>query len=235
MTPNQNAKVAGFLYLLLIPLGVFGILHIPNHILVEGDLTATISSILANEFAYKMCVLSALFVQLIQVLLALALYKVLVHVSKSWAVVMVVSVLCAVPIAMLNEINLLAILQIIKNPEISNEWVSVFLSAHKYGVVVAQFFWGIWLLPMGVLVVKSGYIPKFIGYLLMIGFVGYFSDSVMLILNLDYAITISEYTFLGEVLLPLWLVFKGIEPVKKKAKTKVSAFLKDSESYTFFI
>lgn len=126
----------------MIPLGVFGILYIPSNIIVEGDLAATANAILYNELTYRLSILSALSVQVVQVFVVLALYKVLAPVSKSWAVIMVALILVAVPIAMLNEVNLLAIIHVIKTPELSNTLISVFLEIHQYGVIIAQYFGG---------------------------------------------------------------------------------------------
>ena len=51
--------------------------------------------------------------------------------------------------------------------------VMFFLDLHEYGVFIASIFCGLWLLPLGYLVFKSGYIPRILGVLLMIGCFGY--------------------------------------------------------------
>ena len=77
--------------------------------------------------------------------------------------------------------------------------------------MIAHIFWGLWLLPMGYLIFKSGYIPRILGVLLIIGGFGYLIDFVTFLLFPDFEVTIAEFTFIGELLLPLWLLFKGVD------------------------
>ena len=120
---------------------------------------------------------------------------------------MVISILVAVPIAMLNELNHFAVLETLGNAE----QVSLFLELHEYGVFIAQIFWGIWLFPMGYLVYKSGFIPKIIGVLLMIACFGYLIDSFVVFLDIDLGVVLSDITFAGEPALVLWLLIKGVK------------------------
>ncbi len=211
MNPNQTARTAGILYLLLIPLGIFGILYIPSTLIVPGDLQATADKIMANEFTFRLSIISALLVQLINIFLVLFLYKLLKPVNKNHAVLMLIFILIAVPIAFINEANYCAVLLVLNSGDPSLDLMSLFLELHQQGISIVQIFWGLWLFPMGYLVFKSGFLPKFIGILLMIGCFGYMIDSVTFLLypNLDF--TVSEFTFIGEVLLPLWLVIKGVK------------------------
>lgn len=85
-----------------------------------------------------------------------------------------------------------------------------FLELHEKGVLIAGIFWGLWLFPMGYLVFKSGFLPRILGILLMIGCFGYLVDSFAAFLFPDAGITIAQFTFIGEVTLPLWLVTRGV-------------------------
>ena len=131
---------------------------------------------------------------------------------------MVMFIALAIPIAMLNELTQLAVLRLFNGAddltvfttEQLHALVSFFLELHQSGVVIAQIFWGLWLFPMGYLVFKSGYIPKIIGFMLMIGCFGYVVDSLTLILYPDFGLTFAEYLFIGEVALPLWLLTMGV-------------------------
>jgi hypothetical protein len=79
--------------------------------------------------------------------------------------------------------------------------MGLFLELHEYGILIAQIFWGLWLFPLGYLICKSGYIPKVLGFLLIIGGAGYVIDAVMVFLFPGIDIAISMFTFWGEVLL----------------------------------
>jgi hypothetical protein len=79
----------------------------------------------------------------------------------------------------------------------------------RSGVLVAQVFWGLWLLALGSLVFRSGFLPKLLGISALIGAAGYLIDSGAHLLASGVA-TISQFTFIGELLLPLWLLIKGV-------------------------
>lgn len=86
----------------------------------------------------------------------------------------------------------------------------LFLGLRQSGILLTQVFWGLWLLPLGLLVFRSGFLPKLLGILLVIGCAGYVIDSGTHLLFPDFAATISQFTFIGELLLPLWLLIKGV-------------------------
>lgn len=208
---NRRAKLAGILYLSLVPLGILGIIYVPSSIIVPEDIASTISNITENETVFRWSIISALLVQFINIILAVLLYKIFKPIHTTMAALMVIFSLLAVPIAFLNEINNLVVLHLLDQSNVSQDLISVFLNLHQQGIIIAQVFWGLWLFPLGYLVYRSGYLPKFIGTLLIIGSVGYVVDSFTLILLPQFNITFSEFTFLGEVIFPLWLLIKGIK------------------------
>ena len=218
INPNKTARVAGCLYLMLFPLGIFGIIYIPSSLIVLGDAATTASNIMANELLYRLSIVTALTLQIVYIFLALALYKLLNPVDKNNAVLMVILVLVAAPIAMLNELNHVAVLLVLSGSDLLTTFsldqvqasVPLFLNLHEHGVFIAQIFWGLWLFPMGYLIFKSNFLPKALGILMIIGGFGYLVDSFVYFIFPDFNVTFSEFTFLGELLLPLWLMFKGV-------------------------
>ncbi|MCP4500587.1 MAG: DUF4386 domain-containing protein [Deltaproteobacteria bacterium] len=214
---QKTARTAGFLYMLLIPLGIFGMIYIPATLYVQGDVAATARSILANEGLFRLSIASSLLTQVVQIFVVAYLYKVLKSAGRNAALLMVVFILLGVPIAMFNEVSRLAILMVLKGifstsytVEQSHALVGLFLDVHKAGVFIAQTFWGLWLLPMGVLVFKSKFLPKFIGVLLVIAGVGYLVDTFMYLIAPELDITFSDFAFAGEVLITFWLLIRGV-------------------------
>ena len=216
--PNKTARVAGYLYLMLFPLGIFGIIYVPSSLIVLGDAATTASNIMANELLYRLSIVTALTLQIVYIFLALALYKLLNPVDKNNAVLMFILVLVAAPIAMLNELNHVAVLLVLSGSDFLTTFsldqvqasVPLFLNLHEHGVFIAQIFWGLWLFPMGYLIFKSNFLPLALGILMIIGGFGYLVDSFVYFIFPDFNVTFSEFTFLGELLLPLWLMFKGV-------------------------
>ena len=120
---------------------------------------------------------------------------------------MVVLALVSVPIAMLNELNNVAALLLLKNPD----QMMLFLNLHAQGVVIASIFWGLWLFPLGSLIYKSGYFPKIISMAVIIGGLGYTLDSFFKLFASSSSIILSLFEFMtfGEVVFLLWLVVRG--------------------------
>ena len=217
-SPLIYARIAGALYLLMIPLGIMGILYVPSTLIVPGDAATTASNIMASESLFRLSIVCALIIPINQIFLVLVLHKLLKPVSKIHALLMVIFVLVGAPIAMLNEFNQFAALLLLSGADYLTVFgadqllaqMMLFLDLHGSGILIAGLFWGLWLFPMGYLVFKSGFLPRIIGILLMIGCFGYLIDSITIILIPSFN-SIAQYASIGEVLLPLWLVIKGVD------------------------
>ncbi len=224
-SPNIYARVAGFLYLLMVPLGFFG-MYGHSHLIVPGDAVTTANNIMASESLFRLSIISALIVQVVNVLLVLVLYKLLKPVSKNLALLMVIFFLVSVPITMLNELNQFAGLLLLSGADYLAVFeadqlqaqMMLFFNLHEHGIHIAGLFWGLWLFPMGYLVFKSGFLPGILGVLLIIGCLGYLIDSIRFFFFPGFE-PIVLYTFWGELLFPLWLLVKGVnvEQWKKRA------------------
>ncbi|MGB7876995.1 MAG: DUF4386 domain-containing protein, partial [Anaerolineales bacterium] len=70
------------------------------------------------------------------------------------------------------------------------------------------------------LVFKSGYIPKILGILVIVAGLGYLIDNIGKLLSPNYNVTIAMFTFIGEVLLIFWLLWRGIKGFDKKLAQK---------------
>src|SRR5215211_6818098 len=191
---------------------------LPSVLIVPGDAATTANNVLASESLFRLGVVSALITQTVQILLVLALYKLLKPVNRNLALLMVIFILLGVPIAMLNELNHFVVLLLsgadyltVFTADQLQALVPLLLDLHEHGTMIAHIFWGLWLLPMGYLIFKSGYIPRILGVLLIIGGFGYLIDFVTFLLFPDFDVTIAEFTFIGELLLPLWLLIKGVD------------------------
>jgi Domain of unknown function (DUF4386) len=196
-SPLLRARVAGVLYLSLIPLGLLGTL---------------------SSGPSRLGIVSALLVQIVNIFVVLVLYQLLKPVNKNMARLMVIFLLVGVPIAMLNELNQFAVLLLSRGadylrvftPGQLHALVLLFGNLHTYGINIAGLFWGLWLFPMGYLVFKSGFLPRILGILLMIGCVGYLIQSFAAFLLPNLEVNFALFTFWGEVLFPLWLLIKGV-------------------------
>jgi hypothetical protein len=202
----------------MMPFSFFGIMYVPSVLVVGGDAAATARNIMTSEWLFRSGTVSHLVGQIIFVFLVLALAQLLKPVNKGQAVLMVALALIAVPIAFVNEVNHLAVLRLLSGadylkpltPDQLQAQAMLFLDLRRSGLLIAQVLWGLWLLPLGYLVFKSGFLPRLLGILLIIACGGYLVDAVVQILFPSIEATISQFTFVGELLLPLWLLFRGV-------------------------
>lgn len=215
---GRTATLAGSLGLAIFPLSAFGILYVPSALVVRGDAAATARNIMSSEWLFRGAIISHLVCEIVLACLALLLYQLLKPVNKRYAVLMVVLVLLGIPIAVVNEVNHFAVLRLLSGadylepltPIQLHAQVMLFLDLYDSGIIVAQVFWALWLLPQGYLIFRSGFLPGWLGILLIIGGGGYLVDVVLMVLFPNVNVRIGVFTFIGELLLPLWLLFKGV-------------------------
>ena len=215
---NKTARIAGFLYLLFVPLAFFGFPYGPTHLFVPGDAATTANNIMAAASQFRLSIVINLLGALLNVFVVLALYRLLKAVNKNMAALMVVFILLSAPIGMLNELNHVAVLLLLSGADFLTPFTASQLQAlvlffhdlHQYGLNIDKVFWGLWLFPMGYLVFKSGFLPKILGILLIVGGVGWLTEFLTALLLLNGGVKIVMFTSWGEVLFPLWLLVKGV-------------------------
>ncbi len=217
---KKTAHIAGGLYLLLAITGAYSLMVVPSQIMVQGDAAATARNILANEFLFRTGIVSNLVSQSLFVFLVMVLYRLFKEVNEHQARLMVALVLVSVPIMFLVEAFKITALMVLKGdivstlaPEQMQDWAMMFMGARGNGIAVASIFWGLWLIPFGQLVYRSGFIPRFLGILLIAGGVGYVIEICASLLFPNYAAIVSQWTPLlystAEVLTILWLLIMG--------------------------
>ncbi|SEL48436.1 protein of unknown function [Aquimarina amphilecti] len=223
---KKDARVSGLLYILMIICGMFSLVYIPSKLYALDNALETHNNITTNELLFKIGILSDLCMITIFIFLSLSLYKLLKQVNNKAAIIMVVLVLVSVAFSYINLIPKLDIISLINNKvginttDIQAEKLLILLRSHYNGFSIVQIFWGLWLLPFGYLVLKSGFIPKIFGILLIVGCFGYLTDFLGYFLYPDsYGKTIiptiaSLPHALGEIGIGLWLLIIG---VKKKS------------------
>ena len=218
MNPKKTARIAGLMFLIVFVLGVFGELFVRQRLIVPGDAATTVNNIMASESLFRLSIVSDLIRQTVLVLLPLVLYKLLKSVNKNIAALMVILALVGVTIGFINKLNQIAALLLLSGVDYLTAFeadqlhaqVMFFLDLHDYGVYIPQFL-SLWLIPLGYLVFKSGFLPRILGILLIIAGSGYLIDSVTFFLFPNFDVTISLFTFIGEVVFMLWLLIKGVD------------------------
>jgi len=225
MSPLQKqARVAGLLYTLVALTAPIGLIYVPDKLFVPGNATATADHIRAAEGLLRLGMASELFHQTIEVFLVLVLYALFKPVHQPLARQMAVLGFLPIPIVFLNVINESAALMLAGG---GSSWLAVFDKAqldalamlfvrlHRQGLYMAGVFWGLWLFPFGLLILRSGFIPRILGILLMVAGTGYLLEttaSVLLPAHADTLFDIAGLMELGEPPIILWLLIWGARP-----------------------
>lgn len=184
---KKQARVAGLIYLLTSIPGAFCLIYIPSRFMVSGDAAATANKIAASESLFRFGILSELAGFIGFIFVARALYRLFAGVNKANASLMVTLIVVSIPISLLNVLNETAALKLIHGGAFLsvfdksqlNALAMLFLRLHFDGLMVAQIFWGLWLIPFGILVYKSGFLPRILGILLIIACFGYLANSLI--------------------------------------------------------
>jgi Domain of unknown function (DUF4386) len=218
---KKTARTAGLLYFIMAVSGGYGIMYVPSQLIVTGDLTTTTNNILNNDFLFRTGIFSNLVCQTVFVFLVLTLYRLFKHVNRSLTRTMFALVMVAVPIAFFIIFNQLYALLLLKEgfmktfePAQLQSLTMAFLKMYDYGNSVIGIFWGLWLIPFGQLAYMSGFIPKILGILLIIGGVSYVIDAFTFILypglNSLTNVLVGITSSIAELLMVLWLMIKGV-------------------------
>ena len=213
-SPKRLARIAGFLYLTVAIFGGFAHLFVRAAVYVPGDAAATTGNVLANTGLVRFGVFADLLQATVFLLLAMTLYILLNHVSTHAAQAMVVFVAIATAIITLNMVFQFAALLVATDgtyvaalgAEGSNALVLLLLDIQHYGYLIAQIFFGLWLLPLGYLSYKSGMFPRALAVLLVIGGMGYLLDTVGSFLVPNFGEIPSALVVIPAGIAELWMV-----------------------------
>ncbi|MDA4114375.1 MAG: DUF4386 domain-containing protein [Thaumarchaeota archaeon] len=218
---RRAARVAGVWYLLLAIAGIFAYKYVPS-LIASGNATATASNFMAYGTVVRIGIVAELTEAVLSIFLVRALYRLLSGVNRSHASLMVTLVLVAVPIdfvVVLNEIAALMLygnssfLSVFGRPQL-DAFALMFLDLHAQGLYVVSIFWGLWLFPFGVLVFRSGFIPRVLGVLLVINGFAYLAIGLVSLVLPPYANGVSQALLLpealGELSIMLWLLIRGV-------------------------
>lgn len=213
---NKKARLAGALYLSMAPFAGFSLwMNFSNF--VHDDAEATVTNIQAAGQLFALGITSWLICQTLFILLVFTLYHLLKYVSKTSAQLMVIFAFIGISVSFSNEIIQFAILRLVRGgsyleqlgPDSINALVVLFSHLHNHGVQLAHIFWGLWLFPLAYLIYHAAFLPKILAILILISGLGYLVDFAITTFFMDSGVTVTQFTFIGEILLPLWLLWKG--------------------------
>ncbi|RDI96878.1 DUF4386 domain-containing protein [Dyella solisilvae] len=217
---KRRARIAGWLYLLLAVSAPIRLIYLPNTLFVHGDAEATAANIAAHEGLFRLGIVTDLFTGTISLFLTLSLFRLFKGVDMTLAVLMTVLGLMDTPLYFFNVLNDVTTLLLVQGGDYLAAFTEpqraslAMLHLRMHGQVVgySQIFWGLWLFPLAILVIRSGFIARFIGYWLILNGFAYLAISLTGLLWPSHEDLVSSIAFpaqLGEIALVLWLVIVG--------------------------
>ncbi len=230
LTQNKAAKIAGIGYLVIFVLGIVINFFVFGGLIVKGDAETTANNIAANEILFRSGMAGWIVVLIIDIIIAWALYIFLKPVSKSLSLITAWFRLVYIAIFGITQLNLLFVIVLLSGADFLKVFTPaqvkalalLFIDGHNYGFLIALVFFGVHLFLISRLIFKSGYVPKYVGIVLVLASFGYIVDSFANFLLPNY----SEYQLMfmllvavpgivGELTFTIWLLNKGSksEPV----------------------
>jgi hypothetical protein len=229
---RKAARVAGFGYLIIFISGIFANFFVLQSLIVPGDAAATANNIMASELLFRIGIFSFLIMVIYDVVLAWALYILLKPANQSLSLLAAWFRLVNATIFGVALYNLFSVLPMLSGADYLTVFeagqlyvqVMLFLNAFNYTWLIGLVFFGFHLLVLGYLVFKSGYIPRFLGVLLIVASLAYLVDSfahVLLFNYADYASIFMLVVFvlgvIGELSFTFWLLLKGTKIAEMKS------------------
>ena len=228
---KQTARLAGALYLIVVVTGIFSLAYVPSMLFDWKDPARTLRQITESESLLRLSLVSSAICYVAFLFLPLVLYRLLAPVGETAAKAMVTLAIVSVPVSMLNLQNKYAVLTLIGNaarfgidPSEVQSRLMLLLENYDRGILIVTVFWGLWLLPFGWLVFKSGFLPKIFGILLMLGCCGYLINFAGNTMSDSYSGSLlaniaSKPAALGEIGICLWLLVRGINDSREASAT----------------
>lgn len=218
---NKTARMAGFLYLIYMIVEILADTLGRSPLIAMGDAAATAANIAAHEWQFRIGIVGDLVAGVLFFLAAWALYALLKPVNKDLALLFMLLNLGGVAVRFAVELDYVAALLLSSGAEPLKVFQAdqlqalamTFLYLQKAGYWTSQIFFGVWLFPLGYLVFKSGFLPRFLGVVLMVHCFTWTTTSLLYFLSVPgyTAITYISFPlgFIAEFGLTLWLLIKG--------------------------
>jgi len=216
------SRVAGFLYLLIIGFGLIAQIFVRDSLVDYNNASITAKNIIASEFWFRFGFVSELLMLICDIGVTTILYLLLRDFSKTLSLLSTFFRLASVIILSVTALSHYAALSFLSEAQYltvfnsgQQEALALFsIKLHGSGYNISLLFFGFHLTILGYLIYDSGSFPKFLGILLLIGGVCYIINSITWFLFPSFVKTIYPAIlipcFIGELILSIWLLLKGI-------------------------
>jgi Domain of unknown function (DUF4386) len=213
-SPKQMARIAGVLYLIVGVFGGFAIGYVTPLVYAPGDALTTAANISANAGLVRASVLADLIQATVFVFLAMVLFALLQDVNRSVARAMVILVAIATAVMCLNEVFQIGALLVSGEGAYATGFgatgadalVLLLMDLYHYGLLIAQIFFGLWLIPLGYLAYTSDLFPRALGTVLVVGGGAYLVDLTLALVAPDISRQVHSLMAIPPTIAEVWTV-----------------------------
>lgn len=232
--PQLYARIAGILYLYIIVAGSFAEIFVRSRLVVSNDATATASNIMSNESLFRIGFSGELMHLAFDVLIAVILYALLRPVDRYISLLAALTRVACDIILAVASISHFAALKLLAEPDYLKTFqpdqlhslALLALRLHGDGYAISLVFFSFACFSLGYLILKSSFLPKAIGGLLIIAGICYLVNSFAHFLNPNFAATLFPAIFVpifvAELSFTLWLIVKGVDVAKWRETLDIS-------------
>lgn len=229
MNPNKRtARLAGFFFLLMVVFGLFAEIFVRQELFNPNDAAVTAGNVLANLFLFRFGIASDIVMSLCYLFTALALFKLLAPVNKKMAMLMVLFAAAGCVMLLVSLQNEFAVLTILSGNTASSGFSTSQLQnmamlsyqTYQHGYVFGQVFFALWVLPLGLLIHRAGFVPKAFGILFILeAFLGILAVFVhFLVPNESIETVMLLPGTVAELSFVVWLLIWGVKESKRPAQ-----------------
>jgi len=233
-SPQVYARTAGVLYLVIIVIGFWSEFFVKGNLIVSGDATATANNIMAHESLWRLSVAGQLIELACAITVTLILYVLLRPVNRNLALLAAFFNLVSIAVEGITRLSLFAVVLLLGGadyleafePQQLQGLAYLVLRLDSYGFGISLLFFSFRLSLNGYLIFRSGYLPRTLGVLLILGALSYLTNSLVLFLAPTFAnmiFPILALAFIGELSLSLWFIVKGVNVPKWEKRAAESA------------
>ena len=222
-SPRTYARIVGVLYLVIFFLGPFAFFMGRTGVVVPGDPAATVGNLMVSESMFRLGMVAETLIILIEIVVSAILYVLLRPVSRplslasalarfAQAILQAVNLFTAVPaLLLLGGAGYLAAFE----PDQLNALVLLFMDVNAFVIIIWGVLFGFHLLLLGYLVYRSGFWPRLLGILLIVGGIGYLLQSYGHLLAPQFDDILETVVIVlsvpGELAFAVWLLWKSVD------------------------
>lgn len=217
---QRKARIAGLWYLSVTLTGIWTLMIAPSKLFVHGDAAATVQRILGSEMLFRSYMTVSLVSSLLFLMLVLALHELFRDVDRRMSRLMVALVIIQIPCAWVVAVAQAMALEVAKGGVVGGAFAGpqrealsmLFLRMDHHGTMASQLLWGLWLFPLAALVLRSRFVPRFLGWWLNLNGLAYVAVWALAFLAPQHFDRVDDLlfpVFLGEVAFMLWLLIRG--------------------------